>query len=163
MQYVSVLAASRECGLAELLDVLWSSEHFISEARQAGDVRFQQLRALQGNMARLEEWFDGSGLGGLDAVFSQFECVLASGWFEFGVGDAAGFRLVFDEYGTEKQLQSEDLVVSQPPRFEVIHVCHAHHAWHSPARFPLASSELCALPRPCHLNSILTSPLGAGL
>lgn len=137
VQYVSVLAANRNLGLAELLAVLWGSDHVMSEARQHRGVRFQQLHTLQGNMARLEEWFDGAGLSGLDAIFAQFECVMTSGRFEFGLGDRKAFRLTY--------FQSKDTLQDERSRLEseTLVVSHAIAELHSPHAF-LTSESLSA-------------------
>ena len=60
------------------------------------------------------------GLGGLDAIFAQFNDVIRSGYFEFRLVDSSSFdshlaapahlRLVYAEHGHKRALESEGLI-----------------------------------------------------
>ena len=137
VHYLGVLAANRDQPLETLLAALFDTQgRVMAEVRRTGGKqRFQQLEALQDQMDRLEEWFS-KGLGGLDAIFAQYSCVMHTGFFEFhvtasqtsednateddlsGVGSAAlpqgslsELRLVYEEHGQPRVLRAEDLTV----------------------------------------------------
>ncbi|KAL1518601.1 hypothetical protein AB1Y20_002889 [Prymnesium parvum] len=93
---------------SEIVAAVRADQRIMSKARRADPERFRELERLQPHMDRLTAWFT-TGLGGLDAVFSQFESVCSTGTYEFCLRKAR-LQLTYSEYGhAQDPLLSESL------------------------------------------------------
>lgn len=92
--WVSVLVAHIDKPFAELMRALWSSDEIVREAKQGLEHGpFSQLAVADGQMDVVSSLFL-EGLGGLDSVLPQFECVEACSIFIFDL-ETARLSLVY--------------------------------------------------------------------
>ena len=110
VRYISPVAAHHGSSLAELMAALQGDAMLMQEVSRKGDSRFLEITQVQSHMARLEVWLV-NGLDGLEAVFSQYKEVRATGYFELCLSSKT-LRISYqDEQGNVKsELSANSLV-----------------------------------------------------